>query len=44
VEDANISDSDALADEVKVNLNMLVALIMDGVGGQVDIANIVTVD
>jgi hypothetical protein len=43
-EDANISDDNALADEVEINLNILGALMLDGVGGEVDRADIVTVD
>jgi hypothetical protein len=30
VEDTNISDGNALADEVEINLNMLGALMLDG--------------
>jgi hypothetical protein len=44
VEDANISDDDELANEVKINLNMFGALMLDGVGGEVDRANVVIVD
>jgi hypothetical protein len=44
VEDVNISIGDVLADEVKINLNMLCVLMLDGVGGEVDCADIVTVD
>jgi hypothetical protein len=44
VEDANISDGDALADEVEIDLNMLVALMLDVVGREVYRADVVTVD
>jgi hypothetical protein len=43
VEDTNVPDGNA-ADKVKINLNMLGALVMNGVGGEVDDADIVTVD
>jgi hypothetical protein len=36
VEDSNISDGNALVDEVEINLNMLGALMLDGVDGEVD--------
>jgi hypothetical protein len=44
VEDMNISNSNALADEVKINLNMFGALKMGGVGGEEDSADVVIVD
>jgi hypothetical protein len=44
VEDTNVSDDNALADKVKINLNMLGALMLDGVGGEVNNANIVAID
>jgi hypothetical protein len=44
VEDTNISDGYALADVVEINLNMLGALMLDGVGGEVYHADIVIVD
>jgi hypothetical protein len=40
----HISNGDALTDEVEVDLNMLGALMLDEVGGEVDRANIVIVD
>jgi hypothetical protein len=40
----HISNGDALTDEVEVDLNMLGALMLDEVGGEVDHANIVIVD
>jgi hypothetical protein len=43
VEDVNISDGDALTDEVEINFNMLHALMLNEVGGEVDRTNIVTV-
>jgi hypothetical protein len=44
VKDTNISNGDALADEVEVNLDMLRTLMLDGVGGEVDDADVVAVD
>jgi hypothetical protein len=41
VEDANISTGDPLADKVKIDLDMLRALVLDGVGGEVDGADVV---
>jgi hypothetical protein len=41
VEDANFSDGDALADKVEINLNMFGALMLNGIGGEVDHANVV---
>jgi hypothetical protein len=38
VEDTNVPDGNALADKVKINLNMLDALVLNGVGGEVDSA------
>ena len=34
----------AIADEVEINLDMLRALMLDGVGGEVHIADVVAVD
>jgi hypothetical protein len=44
VKDTNISNGDVLANEVEVNLDMLRALMLDGVGGEVDDADVVAVD
>jgi hypothetical protein len=44
VKDTNISNGDMLADEVEVNLDMLCALMLNGVGGKVDSANVIAVD
>jgi hypothetical protein len=44
VEDTNVPDSNALADKVKINLNMLGALVLNGVGGEVDGAEVIAVD
>jgi hypothetical protein len=43
VEDVNILN-DALTNEVAIKLNMLGALMLDGVDGEVDRANVVVVD
>jgi hypothetical protein len=40
VEDMNVFSGNALADEVKINLNMLDVLMLDGVGGEGDDADI----
>jgi hypothetical protein len=42
--DTNVSDGNALTDEVKINLNMLHALVLDEVSGEVDGADVVTID
>jgi hypothetical protein len=44
VEDTNVPDGNVLADKVKINLNMLGALVLNEVGGEVDGADVVTVD
>jgi hypothetical protein len=44
VQDADITDGNAFPDEVEVDLDMLCALVLNGVGGEVDGADIVTVD
>jgi hypothetical protein len=44
MEDMHISNGDTLTDEMEVNLNMLGALMLDGVSEEVDCADIVTVD
>jgi hypothetical protein len=40
----HISDDDPLANKVEIELNMLRALMLDGVGGQVHGADVVTID
>jgi hypothetical protein len=44
VQDADITDGNAFPDEVEVNLDMLCALVLNGVGGKVDGADVVAVD
>jgi hypothetical protein len=44
VEDTNVPDGNTLADKAKINLNMLGALMLNGVGGEVDGADVVAVD
>jgi hypothetical protein len=44
VEDTNVTDGNALTDKVKINLNMLDALVLNWVGGELDDADIVAVD
>jgi hypothetical protein len=40
----NISDYDALADEVEINFNMLGVMMSDKIGGEVDHIDVVTID
>jgi hypothetical protein len=44
VEDTDIFDDDVLADEVEMSFNMLGALMLDKVGGEVDCVDVVAVD
>jgi hypothetical protein len=44
VEDTNVPDGNALVDKMKINLNMLSALVLNGVGAEVDGADVVAVD
>jgi hypothetical protein len=44
VEDTNVPDGNVLADKVKINLNILDALMLNGVGGEVDGVDVVVVD
>jgi hypothetical protein len=44
VYDAGITNGNAFLDEVEVDLNMLHTLVLDRVGGEVDNADVVTVD
>jgi hypothetical protein len=44
VQDAGITNGNAFPDEVEVDLNMLHMLVLDRVGGEVDSADVVTVD
>jgi hypothetical protein len=44
VKNTNVPDGNALADKVKINLNMLDALVLNEVGGEVDGADVVAVD
>jgi hypothetical protein len=44
VEDTNVLDGNVLTDKVKINLNMLGALVLNGVGGEVDGTDVVIVD
>ena len=43
MKNSNISDGDAFAGEVEIDLDMLHALMLHGVGGEVDDADVVTV-
>jgi hypothetical protein len=44
VEDTNVPDSNALTDKLEINLNMLGAPVLNGVGGEIDSADVVAVD
>jgi hypothetical protein len=44
MEDADLTDGNLLSDEMKINLRMLRALILNGVGGEIHNADVVTVD
>jgi hypothetical protein len=44
VEDMNVPDGNALMNKVEINLDMIGVLVLDGVGGEVDGADVVTVD
>jgi hypothetical protein len=44
MQDADITDGNVFPDEVEVDLDMLGMLVLNGVGGEVDSADIVTVD
>jgi len=44
VKDPDVSNGNPLADEVEINLDMLRALMLDEVGGEVHIADVVAVD
>jgi hypothetical protein len=44
MEDTNVPDGNTLADKVEINLDMLGALMLDGVGGEVGGADVVAID
>lgn len=44
MKDVNINNSNTLADEMKVDLNMLCPLVLDRVGGEVNDIDVVAVD
>jgi hypothetical protein len=44
VQDADITDGHAFPHKMEVDLNMLCALVLNGVGGEVDGADVVVVD
>jgi hypothetical protein len=44
MEDADLIDDNLLSDKIKINLHILGALILNGVGGEVHGTNIVAVD
>jgi hypothetical protein len=44
VQDVDITDSNTFPHKVEVDLDMLRALVMNGVGGEVDDADVVAVD
>jgi hypothetical protein len=44
MKDADLTDSNLLSDEMKINLHMLYALMLNGVGGEVHSADVIAVD
>jgi hypothetical protein len=44
MEDTDLADGNLLSDKMKINLHMLDALMLNGVGGEVNGADVVTVD
>jgi hypothetical protein len=44
MEDMDLTDGNLLSDEIKINLNMLRALMLNGVGGEVHDADVVAID
>jgi hypothetical protein len=44
MQDTDITDGHAFPHKVEVDLDMLRALVLNGVGGEVDSADVVTVD
>jgi hypothetical protein len=44
VEDTNVLDGNALINKMKINLNMLGVLVLNGLGGEVDGTDVVAVD
>jgi hypothetical protein len=44
VQDADITDGNAFPEEVEVDLDMFCTLVLNRVGGEVDGADVVTVD
>jgi hypothetical protein len=44
MEDADLTDDNLLSDKMKINLHMLGALMLNGVGGEVHYTDIVAVD
>jgi hypothetical protein len=44
VEDTNVPDGNALTNKVEINLDMIGVLVLDGVDGEIDGADVVTVD
>jgi hypothetical protein len=44
MEDVDLADGHLLSDKMKINLHMFGALMLNGVGGEVHSADVVTVD
>jgi hypothetical protein len=44
VQDADITDGNAIPNEVEVDLDMPCTLVLNGVGGEVDGADVIVVD
>jgi hypothetical protein len=44
MKDADLADGNLLSDKIKINLHMLGALMLNGVGGEVHSADVIVVD
>jgi hypothetical protein len=44
MKDTNLTDGNILSDKMKINLHMLGASMLNGIGGEVHSADVVTVD
>jgi hypothetical protein len=44
VQDADITDGDAFPNKVEVDLDMLCVMVLNGIGEEVDDAEVITVD
>jgi hypothetical protein len=44
VQDACFTEGDSLSDEVQINLNMLGPLMLNGIAGEVNSTDVITID